>query len=113
MPGSRRLNPQTLPLIDSVINGPTAYYRELRDSLRLTAPSKRVSPGLVTQAANCARAAQLLDSLAQTGASGRRVYVYKLGSFFAAEDTALKVGGGWRQLEFFTSNWAHLKGLTH
>jgi hypothetical protein len=100
---------QTSPLLDSIANGLTVEMRATRDSLGLPATSN-VRSSVVTQNTTCTKAASTIDSIAGTPPSGRRVYVYKLGKFYAVEDPN-RTAGGWRQIAFFSSSFAYQGSL--
>ena len=100
---------QTMPLLDSIANGLTADMQATRDSLGLPMASN-VRSSVVTQNTTCTNAAAAIDAIAGTPPSGRRVYVYKLGKFYAVEDPN-RTAGGWRQIAFFSSAFAYKGSL--
>jgi hypothetical protein len=88
----------------------------LRDSLRVS----QISPSDIaveTRKQTCTRAVQALDawatSIGDPLPSSRRLYVYKLGSFWGVEDIStpqMIVNDGYssRLLVFFSSGWTYL-----
>jgi hypothetical protein len=103
---------KTIPLVDGIINGRTATYRLLRDSLRLVAPTHSVSPSLVTKTSVCASAGKALDALDTTAATARNLYVYQTGSYYAVEDPTRSMGE-FNDLVFFTSGWVYKGDLPY
>ena len=103
---------KTIPLVDSIINGRTATFRLLRDSLRLAAPRHPVTPSLITKTSACASAGKALDALDTTATTARNLYVYQAGSYYAVEDPT-RLMGEFNDLVFFTSGWIYSGDLPY
>jgi hypothetical protein len=97
-----------LGVVDSTINGRTASYKALRDSLQIPAPKKAIKPTLVTSKQTCAAAGKALDALDGTGTTARSLYVIKADTYYVVDDPK-RLLGEFRNPRFFTSTWV-LKG---
>ncbi len=98
------LSARTVTDFKNLLSSADSFDVRIRSSLGIAGTNaNKVS--YVTTASVCNSAGSALNAYSATPGQARRVYVWKLGNFYAVEDPADQNAGSYRALVLYTSQW--------